>query len=189
MNVLRELSETESKDSIFTKRQSKAIKSFEKYVNKTYEDKKYILENLKPGTPSPKFTKPYENFKGGKTSLKDFRGKYVYIDIWATWCGYCKYETPFFKKIAEKYNEKNIAFVSISVDKNEKYDKWKKEITEKEIPGVHLFCNQDREFLKKYRVSGIPRFILLDPDGNIINAEAPRPSDLKLTKVLNNLKI
>lgn len=189
MNVLRELSETESKDSIFTKRQSKAIKSFEKYVNKTYEDKKYILENLKPGTPSPEFTKPYENFKGGKTSLKDFRGKYVYIDIWATWCGYCKYETPFFKKIAEKYNEKNIAFVSISVDKNEKHDKWKKEITEKEIPGVHLFCNQDREFLKKYRVSGIPRFILLDPDGNIINAEAPRPSDLKLTKVLNNLKI
>lgn len=186
---LRELEETESKDTLFLTEQGKNIESFKKYINKTYKDKTYILKNLSAGTPSPNFTQPYENFDGSKTSLKDLQGKYVYINIWTTWCGYCKQEIPHLKKLAEQYKDKNITFLGISVDKNDKYEKWKKTIKEKELPGTHLFYNQDKEFTKKYRVSGVPRFILLDPQGNIVKAEAPKPSDPKIIKLFNKLNI
>jgi peroxiredoxin len=64
------------------------------------------------GTPSPEFN--FENHKGGTTKLSDIKGKYVYIDIWAT-CAPCRQEIPYLQKI-EKYEDKRIAFVSISID-------------------------------------------------------------------------
>lgn len=75
--------------------------------------------------PSPIFEN-FENIKGGTTSLKDLKGKYVYIDVWATWCGPCKAEIPHLKSLEEKYQGKNIVFVSISVDSKEDHDAWQK---------------------------------------------------------------
>jgi thiol-disulfide isomerase/thioredoxin len=66
------------------------------------------------GTPSPEFN--FENHKGGTTKLSDIKGKYVYIDIWATWCAPCRQEIPYLQKIEKKYEDKRIAFVSISID-------------------------------------------------------------------------
>lgn len=123
----------------------------------------------------------YENHKGGKTSLADLKGKYVYIDMWATWCGPCKKEIPFLKEVEEKYHGKDIEFVSISVDKNK--EAWTKMVTEKELGGIQLHSGDDREFSKAYEVTGIPRFILLDPNGNIVDADAPRPSSPKLIEM------
>ena len=48
-----------------------------------------------------------------ETKLEDLRGKYVYIDVWATWCGPCRGEIPYLQKVEEKYKGKNIEFVSI----------------------------------------------------------------------------
>src|SRR5690606_24488004 len=78
------------------------------------------IKTLVKGNPSPKFN--YENHKGGTTSLDDLKGKFVYIDVWATWCGPCKAEIPFLKEVEKKYHGKNIEFVSISID-NEKNTK------------------------------------------------------------------
>ncbi|WP_232758881.1 TlpA disulfide reductase family protein [Flavobacterium sp. ALD4] len=64
-----------------------------------------------------------DNYYGGKTKLEDFKGKYVYIDVWATWCGPCLAEIPSLKKIEEKFHDRNIAFVSISNDKLEDIEK------------------------------------------------------------------
>jgi thiol-disulfide isomerase/thioredoxin len=139
------------------------------------------------GKPSPSFD--YENYKGGKTKLADLKGKYVYIDLWATWCGPCRGEIPFLQKAEEKYHGKNIEFVSISVDKAKDYEKWKKFVSDKNLGGIQLFADKDweSEFVVSYDVTGIPRFILLDPNGNVVNADAPRPSAPELNVLLDSL--
>lgn len=140
-----------------------------------------VLENNKlNGSVSPSFD--YDNYKGGKTKLEDFKGKYVYIDIWATWCGPCIGEIPSLKKVEEKYHDKNIVFVSISIDKVKDMEKWKTMIEKKELGGIHLIADNDwnSKFIQDFKVTSIPRFILLDPKGNIIKADAERPSSPKL---------
>ncbi|MDO5980646.1 redoxin family protein [Flavivirga spongiicola] len=142
------------------------------------------------GKPSPNFDN-YENYKGGTTSLADLKGKYVYIDVWATWCGPCKKEIPFLKEVEGKYHGKNIEFVSISIDNQKSHDAWKKMVTDKELGGVQLLADNDwkSEFVQNYKIQGIPRFILIDPAGNVVNADAPRPSSPKLIELFTSLNI
>ncbi len=148
-----------------------------------------VADALKPGSPSPKFD--YENQKGGKTTLESLNGKYVYIDLWATWCGPCREQIPFLQKIEEQYKGKNIEFVSISIDAQKDQEKWSKFVTEKQLGGIQLLAENEWEsqFLKAYGVFSVPTFILLDPAGNIVNAYAPKPSDDKLIDLFNSLKI
>lgn len=131
----------------------------------------------------------YENQKGGKTKLEDFRGKYVYIDVWATWCGPCRGEIPFLQKVEEKYAGKNIEFVSISVDVEKDHDKWKNFVTEKHLGGTQLIADKNwlSDFITSYGINSIPRFILIDPKGIIVKGDAVRPSDPKLQKLLDGL--
>lgn len=147
------------------------------------------IKTLAAGKPSPAFD--YENHKGGKTSLESLRGKYVYVDVWATWCGPCRKEIPSLKKVEEQYHGKNIEFVSISIDAVKDHEKWNKFVTEKQLGGIQLFADSDwnSKFVKEYAIDGIPRFILIDPSGNIISADAPRPSDPKLITLFSDLKI
>ncbi len=137
------------------------------------------------GKTSPVFEN-YENAKGGKTSLSDLKGKYVYIDVWATWCAPCKREIPFLQEIEKEYHGKNIEFVSISVDKANAHQTWVDMVKEKELGGIQLFADNDfsSKFITAYGINSIPRFILLDPQGNIVNADAPRPSNPKLKELL-----
>jgi thiol-disulfide isomerase/thioredoxin len=172
------------------------IKSYTDY----YQSKLALRKSIPAGTPSPKFEN-YENFKGGTTSLSDLKGKYVYIDVWATWCGPCKKEIPSLKKIEEKYHGKNIEFVSISTDNGRGYKErtfeasklgWRKMITEKEMGGIQLFAGEvwgKSEFRNFYKINGIPRFILIDPAGKVVNADAPRPSSPSLIDLFNSLNI
>lgn len=148
------------------------------------------LKSLAKGSPSPKFV-DYENNAGGKTSLDDLKGKYLYLDIWATWCGPCIGEIPSLKKVEKQFHDKNIEFVSISIDRIKDHEKWKKMIVDKELGGLQLFADSDwkSQFITDYMIKGIPRFILIDPQGNIISANAPRPSDEKLVKTLKSLNL
>lgn len=147
------------------------------------------IKTLIAGNASPKFD--YENFKGGKTSLESLKGKYVYIDVWATWCGPCRKEIPSLQKVEEQYHGKNIEFVSLSIDARKDYDKWRKFVEEKKLGGIQLIADSDwtSQFVKDYAIEGIPRFILVDPNGNIVSADAPRPSDPKLIEKFNELGI
>ena len=139
------------------------------------------------GSISPSFD--YENFKGGKTKLEDLRGKYVYIDVWATWCGPCRAEIPHLQKVEEQYKGKNIAFVSLSVDEAKDYEKWKKMVADKSLGGIQLIAdkNWNSDFVTAYSINSIPRFILIDPKGNIVNADAARPSDPELQVLFDSL--
>jgi len=150
--------------------------------------------SLAKGKPSPKFN--YMNYKGGKLSLDSFKGKYVYIDVWATWCKPCLAEIPALKILEKKYHNKNIQFISLSIDDertsgtwDNAISKWKEMIKTKNLTGVQLFAGKDVQFINAYQVSSIPRFILIDPKGNIVDANAPRPSDPNLEKTFNELGI
>ena len=145
------------------------------------------IKNEIAGKPSKSFN--YVNRKGGKTKLEDFKGKYVYIDVWATWCGPCRAEIPFLKKIEEKYHGKNIEFVSISIDVNKDYEKWKNFVTEKQLGGVQLFADKDwsSDFITSFGINSIPRFLLIDPQGNVVDADAVRPSSPELVSTLDKL--
>lgn len=149
-----------------------------------------ILKTTTHGKASPKFVN-YENNAGGTTSLDDLKGKYVYIDVWATWCGPCKKEIPYLKEVEKAYHGKNIEFLSISIDKKSDYDKWKKMIVKEELGGIQLLADNvwKSQFVQDYLIEGIPRFILLDPNGNIITPNAPRPSEKELITLFNGLKL
>ena len=146
------------------------------------------------GKPSPKFEN-YVNIKGGKNSLEDYKGKYVYIDVWATWCGPCIQQIPYLQSLEKEYKNKNIEFISISTDEERRSggswdaaeQKWRKFVKEREMSGVQLWSGKDISFQQAYQITGIPRFILLDPQGNIVDANAPRPSDPQLKELLNSL--
>ncbi len=164
------------------------ITSLKKYL----AGKIALRESLPEGAASPTFEN-YINFNGGTTSLSDLKGKYVYVDIWATWCGPCKREIPSLKKVEEQFHGKNIEFVSISVDderrsgtKEKAFESWKTMVKDKELGGIQLFSDNawQSDFVKNYKVNGIPRFILIDPNGNIVSPDAPRPSNPKLVELL-----
>lgn len=163
----------------------RSFESFHQYVAQDYE--RVLKSNKFIGKASPSFD--YENYKGGKTKLSDFKGKYVYIDLWAIWCAPCRAEIPYLKKLEEKYHGKNIEFVSISIDKLKDSDKWRKFVADKSLGGTQLLADKDweSEFIVNYNVTGIPRFILLDPSGNIVKYDAARPSDPELDKQLTAL--
>ena len=172
-------------DVNFVALQKKKIEGEKVGMTSYYKQSK---EKLKlNNTVAPSFD--YVNFKGGTTKLSDLNGKYVYIDVWATWCGPCRAEIPFLKKVEEKYHDKNIAFVSVSVDVDKDFEKWKKFVEEKQLGGIQLFAdkNWNSDFMKSFSINSIPRFILIDPSGKVVSADAARPSSPKLQEQLDGL--
>ena len=95
----------------------------------------------------------------------------------------------FYKKVEAKYHGKNIEFVSISVDTEKDYEKWKKMVVSKELGGIQLFADKNwtSDFVKAFGINSIPRFILIGPDGKVIKADAARPSSASLTELLDGL--
>ncbi|MBJ6369519.1 TlpA family protein disulfide reductase [Snuella sedimenti] len=154
------------------------IESYIKRLSDKHEEEHDLSTKLSKGTLSPDF-KNYENYDGSKTSLSDFKGKYVYIDVWATWCGPCKAQIPHLEALEKKYQDQNIVFISMSVDKEKDYDKWRSMVKNKQMSGVQILApNQTAsEFTRAYGINAIPRFILIDPEGKIVDFDAPRPSN------------
>lgn len=146
-------------------------------MSKTVREKYGHLEAMLEGSEAPDVK--FENTKGDIIKLSDFRGKYTYIDLWATWCGPCIKEIPSLQKLEKEYHNKNIQFVSVSFDKKKDHQKWLNFIKDKNLTGHQLFASEETNDIlsKTYNIKMIPRFIFLDPEGKIIDATAPFPSD------------
>ena len=153
--------------------------AYKEEINTLYEK----WSKLAAGQPAFGFS--YLDIEGNEVALSDFKGKYVYIDVWATWCGPCKREIPFLTKIEEEFHDKNIVFMSISTDENK--EAWERMVKEKNMQGVQLHAGRGSSISKDYIINFIPRFILIDPEGNIVNSNAPRPSG-NLSQLLNSLE-
>lgn len=135
-------------------------------------------------TISPSFK--LNDINGKIVALEDLRGKAVYIDIWSTGCSPCMAEIPYLNALEEYYQNKDIQFVSINIIDSE--ERWKNIIKEKGLKGVQLYAGDGKIlFLKDYLVRGIPRYILIDKDGRIIDSSAKRPSDPKLKGQIDKL--
>jgi thiol-disulfide isomerase/thioredoxin len=138
--------------------------------------KRLALQNsLIRGLPAPAFEAV--SIAGKKTGLKDFKGRYVIVDVWATWCGPCKREAPFFERYAEMYAGDKLAFVSLSVDEGNNVYAWQYEAAAKSKRVVQLRAEAPFEFMSKYAIESIPRFMLIDPEGKLTMINMPRPSD------------
>ena len=154
------------------------LASNDKGINRIKE--KYDrIKTLKKGSPSPSFN--YPDSSGKNISLESLKGKLVYVDVWATWCGPCKAQIPFLKQLEEKYREEDIAFVSLSIDQLKNISKWKDMIVDKELEGIQIIADKAwrSKFVTDYVIEGIPRFILIDKDGNLMDPMAPRPAVYK----------
>lgn len=122
-------------------------------------------------------------------SLADLKGKFVYIDMWATWCGPCKGEMPSLLELEKRFEGKDILFVSLSVDKNKDIELWKQTIEKMGLGGIQLHLGENWTWLKNFMPASmsVPRFVLLDQKGKIIDANMSRPSDKATAEKFHDL--
>lgn len=145
-----------------------------------------------PGQPAPDFT--FKNEKGKLFHLSDLRGKLLFVDIWGTWCVPCIEEIPYLNKLQEKYKKnKNVHIMSIACDKESARPKWLaflKKHKEMNWAQYQVTTEGNKILDDVYFVYGIPRFMIIDKDGIIIDSEAHRPSfadfDTYFEKIVNS---
>lgn len=138
--------------------------------------KKYgHLESMLPGQPAPPVI--FVNMQGETISSKNFfKGKFIYLDFWATWCKPCVREIPDLVQLEKEYEGQNIAFISLSVDADTIV--WKNFVNNKDLTGIQFWLDAKNKKIydDAFNITMIPRFVLIDDNGKIIDANAPRPS-------------
>jgi peroxiredoxin len=145
-------------------------------VRNSYDGKRYAtqLANIKItaiGSPAPDFVQ--NDVNGNPVKLSSFRGKYVLIDFWASWCGPCRAENPNVVKVYDQYKDKNFTVLGVSLDQKNDRDKWIKAIADDHLTWTEV---SDLSFWKnaaaqKYGINAIPQNFLVDPNGNIIGKD------------------
>ncbi len=159
-------------------------------LEKQYQRQVEEAANVVKGTPMPEF-KCY-TVDGKEYNLSDFKGDYVIVDFWFTGCAPCRAEMPYFDQVASDFDGRGVKFISLSVDTgDELYAEWAKMMREKpHTPGVvsvNLPDGFKSPLLKELNIHGVPRIMLLDREGKIVESYAKRPSDPKLRQQLEKL--
>lgn len=158
-----------------------AFGSYDRF--KAVEQRAYLIQRLTIGQPAIDFVQTNE--KGELVSLADFKGKFVLIDFWASWCGPCRAEYPYLKKAYEKYKGKNFEIIGISLDDKENH--WQNAIKTNAFEWVQLsdLKGRNNAIAKAYGIAAIPQSFLLDMEGRII-AKNLRGDDLldKLAEII-----
>ncbi len=176
---IKEIEEITKRDSVFNK-------YINQISNTSYvallEKNRSELNRLSKGVISPTIYAYDRNKK--TTDFNDFKGNYVVIDVWASWCAPCKAEAPYFEKAALALKDKPVKFISLDVDNKE--DDWLVDIKNKSDTSLNLRAKNPAAFMKKFNINGIPRFILLNPEGIIEDANFMRPSNKKFEEVLKS---
>ncbi len=107
---------------------------------------------------------------GNPVSLSSFKGRYVLVDFWASWCGPCRAENPNVVKVFHKYKDRNFHIIGVSLDRPGQKERWMKAIHEDKLEWTQLSDLKfwDNEVAKQYGINAIPQNLLLDPEGKII---------------------
>jgi thiol-disulfide isomerase/thioredoxin len=190
--TLKNLADTYTEKIRTALRNKNIDQSFREYITHALsEQESRINDKIKTwsmeGKPSPDFS--YKNYQDNAVHLKDFKGKYVYIDVWATWCTPCLAQMPFLEQLTGQYENKGIAFVSISIDGDLHKKAWENFINTEKPSGIQLISGKGMQsaFMEKFKITSVPHYIIIDREGNVVNADAPRPDDPKLKIQLNAL--
>lgn len=141
---------------------------------------------LEEGRVAPEIELPDSN--GVLRKLSTIRGKFVLLDFWGTWCGPCIRELPHVEALAKAYSPDDLQIVGIALE-HKKVRGWINFIRERAMPGIQLYAESqsNNEELQSYNISSVPRYVLLDREGRIVTAYAPRPSNPKLRELLDQL--
>lgn len=117
---------------------------------------------------APPFAQP--DTSGNPVSLESFKGQYVLLDFWASWCGPCRKENPTLVKVYNQYKEKGFTIVSVSLDRPGEKDKWMAAIQKDGLTWTHLSDLEywDNSVAKLYKISEVPQNFLIDPSGKVI---------------------
>lgn len=167
---------------------------------KDYPHSKYLTElheilaelgELRHGMPMKDFS--MQDINGKEFKLSDLKGSFIYMDIWATWCAPCREELKYSIKLSKKYaNRPDLKFLYVSIDSERKL--WKKFLNKNQaIEGIHGIQFQNNPPLDAnnvrtlYKINGIPRYLLFDKEGKIINSSADRPSLLLTSNYLDSI--
>ncbi|SEK68313.1 Thiol-disulfide isomerase or thioredoxin [Parapedobacter koreensis] len=160
--------------------QSIASEAYKTAIQQLIADKEQELLQTQTGKPAPAFT--LKSAEGTVYNLSDFKGKVVYIDLWASWCVPCRQETPSFKQLYEKYkDDERVEFVSVAVSDGEK--EWRKALEEDQPHWLQLY-DEDGKVNQAYVANAIPKFIVVDKQGNIVDFNAPAPSSGNVLETL-----
>lgn len=122
----------------------------------------------------------FTDVNGKKVRLNDFKGKVVYIDFWASWCGPCRAMMPYSKALHEKLTEKQkkqIVLLYISIDGSE--EPWRKGMKDLDIQGVNVISpgNWNSDACHYFQINSIPRYMIMNKKGEIVDSNAKRPAD------------
>lgn len=135
-----------------------------KHLKAQYQTKKEIRFSLKKGSLIPDLA--YANAEGKIIDIKDYRGKYVLIDFWASWCGPCRKAIPAIKELYEAYSDKGFEVLSVSIDTNR--EAWMKAVHEENMPWAQVLSPDKNKTLKEFMIIGIPTLFLIDKEGKIV---------------------
>lgn len=124
--------------------------------------RKEAEENIKEGAAAPDFTLP--DIQGNSFTLSSLRGKWVVLDFWGSWCGWCIKGIPDMKKYYEKYAGK---FEIVGIDCRDTEEKWKATVEKYGLPWLHVYNTEADGTPDKYAVQGYPTKIIIDPEGKI----------------------
>jgi thiol-disulfide isomerase/thioredoxin len=139
--------------------------------------------SLRPGSMIPDYT--FNDDQGGKVSVESFRGKYLFIDFWTSWCGPCRAEHYYMKKAYERFSSGNFSILQVSLDA--KKEKWLKAVEEEKLPwqNFRMITGWDKKLEQVFAFNSVPTNYLVGPDGKII-ARNLRGEELekKLTELM-----
>lgn len=157
----------------FEKGLERLQKATEKYgLNPSHAERFAKLKATIPGQPFPESVE-LKDAEGNVVDFSTFRGKYVYIDLWASWCTPCLREVPALQKLEKELKNDKVVFLSISIDTKE--NAWKNKMKEKNMHG-HQLWDPTNSLGQALNVKGIPFFAIYDPEGKLHMHGAPRPS-------------
>lgn len=123
---------------------------------------------IKVGQDAPDFAQPDAN--GNMISLSDFRGQFILVDFWASWCGPCREENPNLRKAYDNYKSKGLEVLAVSIDDTKGRDAWLQAIIDDDLPWIHVadLKGWRNDAATLYGVRGVPQNYLIDPQGKIV---------------------